>query len=467
MNRDLHNAIITVFLGIIIWLIPVPTGLKPVAWHLFAIFVSVILGFILQPLPMGAVSIIGLAAALMTGTLNLGDALSGFSDGIIWLIVSSFLFARAFIKTGLGYRIAYLFIRSIGDSTLKLGYTLVLSDLVISPATPSNTARAGGILFPIVKSLATAFGSQPGETSRKIGAYLVQTSYQANVITSAMFLTAMAGNPFIAQLAKDTLGVEITWGTWALAAVVPGVLSLLIIPYFLFKVYPPEITKTPEAKEFADEKLSKLGPMNFGEKVLLAVFIITLILWSTTAFTSLNATCIGLFGVAILLATKTILWEDVITEKSAWDTLVWMGALMSLASILAKLEFFVWFAGIVGASMHGVPWVPTVAVLVLVYLYSHYGFASLVPHIVAMYTAFGTVAIAAGAPPFLVAMTLAFASNLMMSLTHYAAGPSPIYFGAGFVDQKTWWKLGFYVSFINIVIWSGIGGMWWKFLGMW
>ena len=211
-NRDIRNAIITVLIGAAIWFIPVPVGLKPVTWHLFAIFVGVIAGFILNPLPMGAVSMIALAFATITNTVSIGDALSGFSDAIIWLVVSSFLFAKAFIKTGLGYRIAYLLIRAIGDSTLKLGYTLVISDLIISPATPSNTARAGGILFPITKSLASAFDSNPGPTARRVGAFLMQTSYQANVITSAMFLTSMAGNPFIAQLAKDSFGVQVDLG---------------------------------------------------------------------------------------------------------------------------------------------------------------------------------------------------------------------------------------------------------------
>jgi len=467
MNRDLRNALIAVAIGAVIWLLPIPTGLKPVTWHMFAIFVSVIAAFILQPLSLGAISMIGLGVSTITGTLTIGDALSGFSDSIIWLVVSAFLFATAFIKTGLGYRIAYVLIRAIGDSTLKLGYTLALSDLIISPATPSNTARAGGIMFPIVKSLSSAFDSHPGPSARRVGAYLIQTSYHANVITSAMFLTSMAGNPLITSLAKDALGISISWGTWALAAIVPGLLSLLIIPYFLFKVYPPELTHTPEAKALAVEKLKALGPMNLGEKVLSFVFVVTLLLWSTSTITGLNATVVAFVGVSILLATKTVIWEDVLAEKGAWDTLVWMGALMSLASALAKMDFFVWFAQVVAASMTGVSWFPALVILVVVYLYSHYGFASLVPHIVAMYAAFATVAVAAGAPPFLTAMTLAFASNLMMALTHYAAGPSPIYFGAGYVDQGSWWRMGFYVSLINLVIWAGVGGVWWKLLGFW
>jgi DASS family divalent anion:Na+ symporter len=399
--------------------------------------------------------------------LKPAEALSGFSNGTIWLIVSAFLFAKGFIKTGLGRRIAYLLIHAMGDSTLKLGYTIALSDLIISPATPSNTARAGGILFPIVKSLSSAFQSEPGPSSRKVGAYLMQTAYQVNTITSAMFMTAMAGNPLIALLAAKTLNINISWGLWALAASVPGILSLIIVPYFLYKFYPPEITRTPEAKAIAAQELKQMGPMSLGEKIVASVFVGALLLWSTSQYTSIDATVVAMLAVSVMLLTKVLEWKDVLDEKGAWDTLIWMGALIGLADYLAKLGFIPWFAKAVGASIAGVPWMQAFIVLLVVYMYAHYGFASLVAHITAMYAAFASVAVAAGAPAYLVALALAFMSNLCMSLTHYAAGPAPILFGAGYVDQATWWKLGFIISIINMLIWVGLGSFWWKVLGLW
>ncbi|WP_312521955.1 anion permease [Anaerospora sp.] len=461
------RGLIVLAIGAAIWFFPVPTGLKPEAWHLVAIFVSTILGFILQPLPIGALAFLSVTFTAFAGVLKPAEALSGFSNGTIWLIVSAFLFAKGFIKTGLGRRIAYLLIHAMGDSTLKLGYTIALSDLIISPATPSNTARAGGILFPIVKSLSSAFQSEPGPSSRKVGAYLMQTAYQVNTITSAMFMTAMAGNPLIALLAAKTLNITISWGLWALAASVPGILSLIIVPYFLYKFYPPEITRTPEAKAIAAQELKQMGPMSLGEKIVASVFVGALLLWSTSQYTSIDATVVAMLAVSVMLLTKVLEWKDVLDEKGAWDTLIWMGALIGLADYLAKLGFIPWFAKAVGASIAGVPWMQAFIVLLVVYMYAHYGFASLVAHITAMYAAFASVAVAAGAPAYLVALALAFMSNLCMSLTHYAAGPAPILFGAGYVDQATWWKLGFIISIINMLIWVGLGSFWWKVLGLW
>ncbi|WP_371372817.1 anion permease [Sporomusa aerivorans] len=467
MSSNVAKALATIALGAAIWFFPVPSGLKPEAWQLVAIFVATIFGFILQPLPIGAVALASVTFTALAGVLKPAEAISGFSNTTIWLIVAAFLFAKGFIKTGLGRRIAFLLIKAIGDSTLKLGYTLVLSDLIISPATPSNTARAGGILFPIVRSLCTAFESEPGPTARRVGSYLMQTAYQGNTITSAMFMTSMAGNPLIALLAAKTLNIQLSWGQWALASVVPGIISILVVPYFLYKFYPPEIKKTPEAKALAAKELTAMGPMSLGEKIVAAVFVGALLLWSTSQYTKLDATVVALLAVVVMLATKVLEWKDVLDEKGAWDTLVWMGALVGLADYLAKLGFIPWFAKTMAASIVGIPWLQAFIVLTIVYLYAHYAFASLTAHITAMYPAFIAVAVAAGAPPYLVALALAFMSNLCMSLTHYAAGPSPIYFGAGYVEQGTWWRLGFIISVINLIIWVGLGSMWWEILGLW
>lgn len=466
MNK-LVRGLVVCAVGAAIWFSPVPDGLKPAAWKLLAIFMATILGFILQPLPIGSLAFVSVTFTALTGVLKPSEALSGFSNGTIWLIVSAFLFAKGFIKTGLGRRIAYMLIRFMGDSTLKLGYTLVISDFIISPATPSNTARAGGILFPIVKSLSVAFNSEPGPSARRVGAYLVQTAYQGNTITSAMFMTAMAGNPLAAELAAKTLNIEISWGLWATAAIVPGILSLIVVPYFLYRFYPPEITHTPEAKALAAKELDQMGKMSAAEKIVAAVFVGALLLWSTSQYTKLDATVVAMVAVSIMMVTRVLTWPDVLEEKGAWDTLIWMGALIGLAGFLSKLGFIPWFAKVVGASMAGIPWMQAFILLLVIYMYSHYGFASLAAHITAMYAAFASVAVAAGAPAYLVALALAFMSNLCMSLTHYAAGPAPIYFGSGYVDQGTWWKIGFIVSVINMIIWVGIGSFWWKVLGLW
>ncbi len=461
------RGIIVILIGVIIWFLPVPAGVKKEAWHLLAIFVATIFGLILTPLPMGAVVIIGVMMTAFTGTLKIGQSLSGFANGTVWLIVAAFLVARGFISTGLGRRVAYIFIRAFGKKTLGLAYAITASELVLSPATPSNTARAGGIIYPIVRALANTFGSEPGNTARKIGAFLMITEFQATVITSAMFMTSMAPNPLIAELAKKTANVSISWGMWALAASVPGILSLIIVPYLLYKIFPPEIKATPEATELAHRELEKMGVMKRAEKIMLFVFILILALWVTAEWNKIDATVVALLGVGIMLITGVIRWDDVLAEKGAWDALIWFGGLVMMASQLDQMGFMKWFAGTVGKSLAGWTWLSALVVLMLVYFYSHYGFASTTAHVTAMFPAFLAVAVAAQVPPYLAALTFAFFSALNAGITHYGTGPAPIYFNAGYLDQKTWWKFGLIISFVNIAIWMGVGFPWWKVLGLW
>jgi DASS family divalent anion:Na+ symporter len=436
--------------------------------HLFAIFVTTIVGIIVKALPMGAVAMIGIAVTALSGTLSIADSMSGFSDVVIWLIVLAFFISRGFIKTGLGARIAYTFMALLGKRTLGLSYGLAATDLVLAPAIPSNTARGGGIVMPIMASLARAYGSHPGDASaRKMGSFLTLTAYQVNCITSAMFLTAMAANPLAQKLAGD-LKVNITWGGWALAALVPGVVALLVVPMVIYWLHRPEITETPEAVEIAKGHLRDLGPVKRQEWMMCGVFVMLLVLWIfAKQLGELNPTTSALAGLAVLLLSGVLNWDDIKNETGAWDTLVWFAALVMMASFLNKLGMVPWFSKSMGGMVSGYGWIGAFLVLALVYFYSHYFFASNTAHVASMYAAFLGVSIAAGAPPVLAALVLAFFSNLFAGMTHYGTGPAPVLFGTGYVEIGTWWRTGLLVSFVNIVIWVGLGGLWWKVLGLW
>ena len=453
--------------GVVIWCLPAPERVNPEAWHLLAIFVATVVGIVLEPLPMGAVAVLGIAATTLTGTLSITDALSGFGNRVIWLVVIAFFIARGIIKTGLGARIAYLFMGRLGRKTLGLGYSMIATDLVLAPAIPSNTARAGAVVFPIVKSVAEAYDSRPADgTARRVGAFLIQSSFQGNLITSAMFLTAMAANPLAAQMAGD-MGIEITWARWALAALVPGVISLLVVPLVLYRLYPPEVKETPRAAEMAKRRLAEMGKMKRDEWIVLGTFILLLALWILGKTLHVHSTVAALVGLSVLLVTRVLTWDDVLDERGAWNTFIWLSALVMMASFLSKLGMIAWFSDTVGGLFEGVGWLPAFLGLSLIYFYSHYFFASNTAHVSSMYAAFLGVAVAVGAPPLLAALVLGFFSNLFSSMTHYSTGPAPVLFGSGYVRLADWWKLGAVVSVVNIAIWLGIGGCWWKIMGLW
>ncbi len=453
-----------VLVGLGFWFIPAPEGVLERGWDLFAIFIATTIAIILRPFPMGVTAIFSLTFTVATHVLSFAEAFSGFSNDVVWLVVFAFFVARGFISTGLGNRLAYKIMSILGKNSLGLGYGLVATDLILAPAIPSVTARAGGIVFPIVKSLAEVFTGSSHDP--KMGGFLTLTAFQGSVITSAMFLTAMAGNPLIVELARGQ-GIEITWSGWAIAAIVPGMLSLISVPYLLFWMISPTIRKTPHAREMAAQKLRELGPVKMKEWIMFGTFLLLIFLWIIGPFIHMKAPIAAMIGLVILLSSGILKWKDVIEESSAWDTFIWFATLVTLSGFLNQFGLTTWFSRAVVSHVSGLNWMIGFSVVSLVYFYSHYFFASSVAHIGAMYAPLLIVSVALGTPPELAVLTLAFFSNLYAGLTHYGSGPAPILFGTGYVSVGTWWKFGFIISLWNIAIWMIVGGLWWKILGLW
>lgn len=474
---------IAILVALIIWfIIPIPTGVTPEAWHMLALFIGTIVAIIGKALPIGAISIIAVTLVALTGVTNespkeaIADALSSYSSPLIWLIGIAVMISRGLIKTGLGRRIAYYFISIFGKKTIGVAYSLTAAELMIAPITPSNTARGGGIIHPIMKSIAQSFHSTPEEGSqKKIGSYLAMVNYHANPITSGMFITATAPNPLVVDLVNKATGgdIQLSWTTWAVAMFIPGMLCLILMPIVIYLIYPPEVKQTPDAKNFAKDNLREMGQVSTQEKIMLGVFALMLILWANIPALlldeqySVDATTTAFIGLSTLILTGVLTWDDILQEKSAWDTIIWFGALIMMASYLNKLGLISWFSENIQAmiAMTGLGWIGAVVILTLVYLYIHYLFASTTAHITALFAAFYAVGLSLGAPPMLYALILAAAGNIMMTLTHYATGTAPVIFNSGYVTLGEWWGVGAVMSVVNLVIWIGAGLLWWKFLG--
>jgi DASS family divalent anion:Na+ symporter len=293
------------------------------------------------------------------------------------------------------------------------------------------------------------------------------TVYQGDVIASAMFLTGQASNVLIAKFALDASGYELSYARWALAAIVPGLIALILVPLLIYRIYPPEVKHTPHATEFAQEELRKLGPMTRDERMMLLVFVLVAGLWITQSWHSIHYAVVALVGVAVLLLTRVLDWDDVMSQRPAWDVFIWYGGLVRMADALGQTGITRRFAEVMAGMTVGWAWWAALAILLLIYFYAHYGFASITAHATAMFTPFLVVIIGAGAPVGLAVLGLAYFSNLSACLTHYGTTPAPIYFGARYVSQREWWRIGFTTSLVTISIFGVIGVAWWKVLGLW
>jgi DASS family divalent anion:Na+ symporter len=466
-RRTALTWLLLVSIPILILLVPAPAGVTPQGWRLLAIFVGTIAGLIMQPLPLGAMALVGLTTAAVSGALTAGQALAGYADPLVWLVLAAFCISRGMIKTGLGRRIALLFIRAMGRTSLGLGYSVVASDVVLGMIIPSNGARSGGIVFPVVKSLAETYDSRPGPTATRLGTFLMLVVYHCDITVSAMFFTGNTANPLIASLAKQVAGIEISYSRWMLSAIVPAIASLAAVPLFLYWTQPPQVKQTPAAADFAATELNALGPMTRPEKTMLAVFGLITLLWMTKGWNNIDYSITALAGLALLLLGGVLTWDDVLSERNGWDVFVWYGAIYQMARSLGEAGVAKAFAQAAGHAMAGVSWWVAWPVLLFVYLYAHYAFASITARVSALYAAFLIVVIAAGTPPYLAAFSLACVSTLGASLTHYGTTPAPIYYGAGYTTLGGWWRTGFFVATLNAIVWVTVGAVWWKTLGWW
>lgn len=452
-------------LGCLIWFIPAPAGIDPNGWKVFAVFMFTLSGMILKPMALGAITLMSLVILVLTNVLSFTQAFSGFSQPVVWLIAAAFFIARGFIKTGLGLRLSYFIMSKAGKSTLGLAYSLVFTEFLLGPAIPSVTARSGGIFYPIVESLSKAFGSHPTGSRKKIGAYLMQTIFQCSAVISGMSLTGMSGNPMVKTLALG-FGADISWSMWFLAAIVPGLVSIIVIPLLMYKIYPPEIKDTSQMAEMAGKKLKELGKISRSELVLSFVFVFMIALWCLGSVVGINATIVALIGVLILVGVNILSWSELMQEKGAWDTLIWFASLITLATFLKEFGLTGALSEYLGGFVQSSHWQLSFIMIATIYYYSHYLFASNIAHITSMFVPFLVLCIAAGTPPLLATAVLGSFSCMFGGLTTYGCGPAPIYFGSGYVTTKEWFSLGFLMSVVNLAIWFTIGFAWWHFIGL-
>ncbi len=466
MIRYGRLAVLVAIYLVLAYLVPPPAPVTPQGWRLFAIFIAVIAGQMLQPIPSAAVVILGLAAIVANGT-PMREALEGYSEPSVWLVLIAMVMARVLMDTGAAHRIALFFIRQFGQRSLGVSYALVLTDVTLAAGVPSITARSGGMVMPVGKAIAELFDSRPGPTAPRLGRFLFASMYQGSAVACAMYLTGQASNFLGAGLALKLVNVEVTWSSWFIAAIVPGIVSCAVVPWIVYRVIPPEITSTPQASEFARAELVRKGPLSRDERVALGVFAGIGLLWLTSGVHRLDVTLVAMLGMATLLIAGTLRWDQVTGERNAWDVFIWYGGLLKMGELLNETGLTRQFAESVGGLFVGFPWIAVLLLTLLIYFYVHYFFASITAHVLALFPPFVILLTSVGVPPLLAVYSLMCLANLTAGLTHYGTTTGPVLYSQNYVTLAEWWRAGFFVSIANVIIWLTIGFAWWKLIGLW
>ncbi|MCC6131389.1 MAG: DASS family sodium-coupled anion symporter [Acidobacteria bacterium] len=442
-----------------IWFWPVPAGLTVQTWHLFAIFVGSIFAVVAGALPIFTASVFAAGAVILSGTLSPAKAYAGFANGTILLIVIAFLVARAVVKCGLGERLGYLVVTVFGRSTLGLGYSLFLVDAVIAPAFPSNTAR-GGVLYPIAFSLAKAGGSNPDEATRtRMGAFLMFCGMASLTVSSGLWLTAMAANPVGAEIARN-FGLKIDFVSWLVASSVPSLLALATLPVFIYKIFPPEVTKTPDAPSEARAALRKMGSLSTEEKIVAVTFLAMVILWAMSGTLKLDSTAIAFTGLGVFLATNVLTMKDIAQEGEVLATFIWFAVLFSLSAQLNELGFMGYLGERLAGALGGLPWLGAFAVLLVAYILMHYLFVSQTAQMLALFGVFLDVGVKLGVPAGILAFSLLFATNYFSAITPQGSSANIMFAGSGYLTQGELYRLGAIITAFLFILHLVIGTPW-------
>ncbi|WP_395755425.1 anion permease [Edwardsiella ictaluri] len=460
----------------IMFMLPVPDDMPPQAWHYFAVFVAMIVGMILQPIPATAISFIAVTIVeignqfLLFNPSELADpafnaskqalkwGLAGFSSTTVWLVFGAFIFALGYEVSGLGRRIALLLVKFMGKRTLTLGYAIVIIDILLAPFTPSNTARTGGTVFPVIETCRRWLDSHPNDpSSRRIGSYLMWMMVIGTSISSSMFVTGAAPNVLGLEFVSKIAGIQISRMQWFLGFLPVGLLLLVVAPWLSYVLYKPTVTHSEQVATWAGSALKEMGALTRREITLICLVLLSLALW-VFGDDFINATAVSLLAVALMLALHVVPWKDVTGHSGAWNTLVNLSTLVVMANGLTRSGFIEWFAKTMGAHLADFSQTATVIALVLVYYFAHYLFASLTAHTATMLPVILAVGQSIpGVPMDQLCLLLVLSIGLMGCLTPYATGPGIIIYGCGYVKSKDYWRLGAIFGVIYITALLAIG----------
>jgi L-tartrate/succinate antiporter len=279
-----------------------------------------------------------------------------------------------------------------------------------------------------------------------------------------MFITAVAPNVLAVDLALRTIRVNISWTDWFKGFAPVGILLLAIVPILLYKIYPPEIREAPEAPRWAAEELRRMGTVSRKEVTLLVLVVVALILWIGGA-KYIDATLAAMLVVTLMILLRVVNWDDILGSTQAWNVLVWFATLVTLAGGLAETKFVDWVAQSLAPMLSHRGVITAAVLLVGAFFLLHYLFASLTAHVSALFQVFLVVAIAIpGISPEAWALLLGYTIGLMGILTPYGTGPSPIYYGCGYIKGKDFWILGLVLGALFFGIYILIALPWLAFL---
>ncbi|NDV18373.1 DASS family sodium-coupled anion symporter [Pseudodesulfovibrio sp. JC047] len=476
-----YGTIIAIAVALCVWLLPTPETMTITQHKLLTIFsgavvVWITLSMSIATSTMMLVPILYLWVGNPTGAVNEAGhlirsakfAISGFGSPALWLLVTGFIISTAMTETGIAQRLALVMMKRFGKTPLGAILTPMFANLLISPLTPSNTARTAAML-PIVEGVAQAYQVEKGKSN--FGKALFLSNTFASNITAGGFQTATIPNPISIALIAAALGttaIGTTWGYWTLAALPTTILVLIGTPLLLRVLFKPEMTTIPGGIEYVDRELKKMGPLSREEIKALLYFILALVLWSTDAWHKMSSAMLAFLVSGLILAPSigVLSWKQA-EKKIPWELFVYFGGVITLSNTLIKTEAFAWVitTGMQSLGLDGVGMLPLMIGLMGFTIFSHMIWSTttamagvMIPIYIGMATAFNFPVVAFVLPQaILMGYALFFPFNTMGNI---------IMFGAGYYTVTEQLKSSVLVGLMAWALWAATALIWFPMIGL-
>jgi DASS family divalent anion:Na+ symporter len=346
-----------------------------------------------------------------------------------------------------------------GRSTLGLAYSVFVTDALIAPAFPSNTARSG-VLYPVVLSLSESAGASPDDpVQRRTGGFLMFSGMASLSVSSALWLTATSANPIGASIA-ESLGVRIDFQSWVLASCVPAIAAIVALPLFLYWIHPPARKATPDAPAAARRDLAAMGPLSGDERIVALAFMLMVAGWVIGPKLGLDGTAVALMGLGGLLALKILSLDDLAKEGGTLVTFLWLALLLAMSAQLNEMGFMGYVGERLARRLTGLSWPVTLVSIAGLYVLMHYVFVSQSAQVLALFGVFAGVGIRSGVPASLMVYSLLFASSYFSTITPQGGTQNAIFVASGYLTQGELYKLGAFTTLFCLVVFLALGTPW-------
>ncbi|KZX17021.1 sodium-dependent dicarboxylate transporter SdcS [Methanobrevibacter cuticularis] len=333
MNFKRLGIPLAIVVSVIIMLIPLD-GLSYSGHMAIALLVFAIIMWVTEAVHLAVTSIIILFIQPILGVESFSNAVIGFANPILFLMIGGFIIAEGIRKSGLVGRLTYFLLDKVGTTSNRGLFVSVFSTGILSAWIENVVAFA--LVLPIIKEIIDLMECK--------GINEAKSNFAKSMVLGASFASLAGGLATEIGTAPNLMAAAYThipFANWMVFGIPIAIIMLLLIWKYLGWLFPSEVKEICGGKETITKKLDFLGKTTRNEKIALAILIFTITLWITTGITGLDSYSIALIGASMFFIFGILDWKDA-QKNIDWGLILFFGGALSLGAALLNTGAASW-----------------------------------------------------------------------------------------------------------------------------